>query len=192
MGNKKQGLVIADVMGKGISASMLMTNIQATLRTLGPESDNIAQLTTRINELFSYNMKIVRFLSLFLFGLDVEKGIIEYSNAGHNPPIFWNSNNKEIELLKPTGPAIGLIKNSVYQSRQLRINPNDLLLLYTDGLIEARDSSGNEYGEERLIEYVRENSKLSASDLLENIQKDVTSFASSFHDDLTLVALKKK
>jgi phosphoserine phosphatase RsbU/P len=188
--DNKQGLVIADVMGKGISASMLMANIQATLRTLGPQSDNIEELITRINKLFSFNMKMIRFLSLFTISLDISSGKIEYCNAGHNPPIFWNDKEKKTELLSPTGPAIGLMKDSVYKTKHLKLLSNDLILLYTDGLSEARNSKGDEFGEERLTEFVKTYNRESAENFLDILRKSINAFASDFHDDITIVVLK--
>jgi len=190
LGNNKLGIVIADIMGKGLSASMLMANIQATIKTLGHEYDDVAALVTRINELFCHNMKIIHFLSLCFISIDLEKGIMEYSNAGHNPPLFWNNKNKRIDLLNPTGPAIGLIKNTKYKSNQFEINPDDMILMYTDGLLEARDNNGDEYGEDRLNEFFITNTQESATHFLENLKKTLKSFSSHLHDDVTLIALK--
>ena len=190
LANNKQGVVIADIMGKGLSASMMMANIQATIRTLGQEYDDVAALLNRINELFCHNMKIIHFLSLCFISLDIDNGIMEYSNAGHNPPLLWNSKKDRIELLNPTGPAVGLIKSTTYRANKIKINPGDLMLLYTDGLIEARDGNGNEFGEDRLNEFLIKNNKQSAALFLENLQKEVTSFARHLHDDITLIAVK--
>jgi len=94
--NKKQGIVIGDVMGKGLQASMLMANIQASLRILGPEYQKMNKLAKRINELFRFNSKLISFISLFLAKLDTSTNTLEYTNAGHNPPLYFNAESKII------------------------------------------------------------------------------------------------
>ena len=115
----KQGIAIGDVMGKGIQASMLMANLQATLRILGPEHQDTDKLASRVNELFRFNSKLVSFVSLFLAKLDAKNSILEYTNAGHNPPIIYKADEGTTELLMPTGPAIGLTTNPFYKIKKV-------------------------------------------------------------------------
>ncbi|MCP4154722.1 MAG: SpoIIE family protein phosphatase, partial [bacterium] len=110
-----QGFVIADVMGKGLQASMLMSNIQASLRILGPEYTCMHSLTTRLNELFRSNLKLVSFITMFLARLDAGTGVLQYCNAGHNPPLLWEAASGSFQWLKPTGPAIGLTKSACFK-----------------------------------------------------------------------------
>lgn len=130
-------------MGKGLPASMLMSNLQASLRILGPEKNELHDVATRLNELFRFNLKLIRFISIFLGAVDKENRLIYYRNAGHHPPFLWNNSLQKVQLLNPTGPAIGLIPNAKFKSESIPFYSGDLLLLYTDGLVEARSSSGD-------------------------------------------------
>ncbi|UCE06746.1 MAG: serine/threonine-protein phosphatase, partial [bacterium] len=184
-----QGVVMADVMGKGLPASILMSNLQASIRILGPEYDEPNKLAVRLNELFRYNLKMISFISVFLAKIDVDSGILQYCNAGHNPPLWWDAASKTIHWLKPTGPAIGLTHNPEFVSKTLRMGSGDLVLLYTDGLIEARNPQGEEFGEERLVSYVIDHINESTDDFLTGLRGTAESFAGRFHDDVTLLAI---
>lgn len=184
-----QCIALADVMGKGLPASILMSNLQASLRILGPEHDELHALAARLNELFRYNLTLIRFISIFLAKIDVESGTLSYCNAGHNPPLWWQAASRSIKWLKPTGPAIGLTHDPEYTSKTLRLGSGDLILLYTDGLIEARNPNGEEFGEHRLASYIEVHINESAEDLLAGLRKAAASFAGGFQDDVTMLVL---
>jgi len=152
-----QGVAIADVMGKGLPASMLMSNLQASLRILGPDYSTPDAVAVHLNKLFCNNSKLISFISVFLAAVDVERGIVTYCNAGHHPPILWQESTQTIRWLEPTGPAIGLTPGPVFKSNAIRFESGDLLLLYTDGLVEAKNGNGEEFGEARLASHLKEN-----------------------------------
>jgi len=185
-----QGLVIADVMGKGLPASMLLANLQASLKTLGPEHDSLSALACKINDLFRYNTTLIRFISMCLVGIDVNTNRIQYCNAGHHPPLFWHSGKKEIEWLKPTGSAIGLTHNAEYSQKTINVSKGDILILYTDGIVEARNKDGIEYGEKMLSEYVLENNDKPAQAFLDGLRQNVELYAGKFDDDIALMVIK--
>lgn len=185
-----QGAAIADVMGKGLSASMLMSNLQASLRILGPEYTNLDALAGRLNQLFRNNLKLISFISVFLVRIDVEAGLLQYCNAGHNPAIWWEASSETIHLLKPTGPAIGLTRSAQFKSKELRFGPGDLLLLYTDGLVEALNPMDEEFGKERVINYVKEHLDQPVNLFLTGLRETAKEFAGKFDDDVTLMVIK--
>jgi len=185
-----QGVAIADVMGKGVSASMLMANLQASLRILGPEHAELEELALRLNQLFRYNLKLIRFISLFVAGIDMPNREFYYCNAGHNPPLWWKSTSGSVDWLKPTGPAIGLTAEPRFGSGSVQYETGDLFLLYTDGLIEARNGSGEEFGAVRLAEYTRKNGRQSAEQFLSGLRREVLEFAGKLVDDTTIMVLK--
>lgn len=185
-----QGVAVADVMGKGLGASMLMSNLQASLRILGPEYGQPHQLLSRLNELFRYNLKLIRFISIFLARIDVEKNVFQYSNAGHHPPLWWDVSSKSIRWLSPTGPAIGLFHQPEYRSEMLQFSSGDLLLLYTDGLVEARNASNEEFGEQRLAEFVKENYQQNADDFSLKLRETLKRFSGKLQDDMTMLVIK--
>lgn len=185
-----QGIAIADVMGKGLSASMLMSNLQASLRILGPESDDLPTITARLNKLFCYNISMIRFISIFLATFNPDTRILEYCNAGHHPPLLWLSKKESIEELNPTGPAIGLMETPHFYAQNIKLASGDLLVMYTDGLIEARNANHEEFSEKRLARFIKENHTKSAEYLVENLLKSAKKFSGKFHDDVTIVILK--
>jgi len=186
-----QGVAIADVMGKGLPASMLVPNLQASLRILGPQLEEPHVLATRINELFRYNLKLIRFISIFIASLDAARRMIRYCNAGHNPPLFFDASVESISWLKPTGPAIGLTHEPTFKTAELQMSSGDVLVLYTDGLIEGNNSAGEEFGEERLSAYVRSHAKLSAKAILEGLTSIFKQHVGGpLQDDLTVLVLK--
>jgi sigma-B regulation protein RsbU (phosphoserine phosphatase) len=186
----KQGIIIADVMGKGLPAGMLMANLQAALKLLGPQYGALCELANQLNKFFRNNINVMSFISLCLICLDIENGILEYCNAGHHPPLFRDDDQNKIHWLKPTGPAIGILQDENYKTHKLDIASNDLLLLYTDGLVEARNEQGTEFGDERLYEFVKGNYQKSAQEFLDELLKSVKSHAHKLHDDLTMMVVK--
>jgi sigma-B regulation protein RsbU (phosphoserine phosphatase) len=185
-----QGIVIGDVMGKGLPASMLMSNLQASLRILGPDYDKLDKLAAHLNRLFRYNLKLIKFISLFLGSIDLPERKFTYCNAGHHSPLWVQTKKNSVKWLKPTSPAIGLIPDAEFKSSEIRIDKEDIIVLYTDGLIESRNHEKEEFGEERLIESVKKGDKHTAEELVADIWNDVDAYAAHITDDITLMVVK--
>ena len=190
--DSSQGIVVADVMGKGLPASMLMSRLQAFLRILGPEQSDLHSLTSRLNELFRYNLTLIRFISLFLLKLDSNSKKLSYCNAGHNPAVWWNTKTNSIQLLNPTGPALGLSNTAEFTSKILQLNSGDLIFLYTDGVVEAKNERNEEFGLQRLESFVRDHHSKSAKEFLNDFKKLLKDFTKYIQDDLTLLIIKVK
>jgi len=183
--------VVGDVMGKGLPASMLMSSLQASLRILCPEHDDLAELAKRLNTLFRHNLSLIRFITLILVRVDPKEGVICYLNAGHNPALLWSIAHDTGTWLAPTGPAIGLVKDPEFRVERLPIETGDTLLMYTDGLVEARDSKGDEFGTSRLVEFVAGNQNLTAERFISDLRDAAVRHAGVRpHDDITLMALR--
>ncbi len=186
-----QGVVIADVMGKGLPASMLMSNLQASLRILGPEYAAPDALAARLNALFRHNLKLIRFISMCVVAFDPVMRLVRYCNAGHHPPLWWDAATGTIHWLRPTGPALGLVPSSPFSTGAVTFPTGALLLLYTDGLVEARNSSGQEYGEQRLARFVEAHAHGTAEEVLARLQEALDRFvAGASLDDKTMVVIK--
>jgi sigma-B regulation protein RsbU (phosphoserine phosphatase) len=188
------GVAIADVMGKGVSASMLVASLQASLRILAPEYDSPADVIRRLNALFYHNIHLIKFISIVLARYNPDTHVLEYCNAGHNPPLLIHAGNGAvIEKLNPTGAAIGLTDTMKFENVQTTLNVGDSLLLYTDGATEARNAATEEFGERRITEFLAANASLEPKALLEEMRRALTTFtqSASFHDDLTLLAMKR-
>lgn len=188
--NGFQGLVVGDVMGKGLPASMLMSNLQASLRLLGPDYHDLGQLATRLNDLFVFNAKLIRFISLFLGLIDGDNEQLVYCNAGHHPPLLWQKATNSVQALSPTGPAIGLTSQATFYQETVNFNQGDILLIYTDGISEARNDSSVEFGEERIINYIKEHNGQPAKDIQSGLLATVKQFASKIDDDATIMVVK--
>jgi sigma-B regulation protein RsbU (phosphoserine phosphatase) len=186
------GVAIADVMGKGVSASMLVASLQASLRILVPEYDSPAQVVQRLNALFYHNIQLIKFISIVLARYDPETHLLEYCNAGHNPPLLVHAGNG-VERLKPTGAAIGLTETTTFANARATLDVGDALLLYTDGATEARNAEREEFGEQRIEEWLSRHARLEPKAIIEELRATLNSFTQSnaFHDDVTLVAMKR-
>ena len=189
------GLAIADVMGKGLPASMLMASLQSSLRILVPEHDSPATVAQRLNRLFCHNIHLLRFITLFLGHYDPETRTLTYCNAGHHPPLLWRSQDtsaKPAHWLQPNGAAIGLAERFNFTTSSVTLSPGDVLVLYTDGLTEAMNERRMEFGDARLAETVRQHSESSPKDIVRTLRQAVQDFTGSpdVADDLTLLVGK--
>jgi sigma-B regulation protein RsbU (phosphoserine phosphatase) len=189
IGENMQATTIADVMGKGLPASMLMSNLQASLRIIGPENNKLEKTVFRLNELFRYNLKTIKFITLVIAAIDIEHNRLLYCNAGHNPPLWLKQKTNSFELLNPTGPAIGLFSEPEYKSAQVEFRSGDVLLFYTDGLTEAK-SDEDEFGEKRLEKFLLENREKTAQQILTQLFDTVKKHSTSDNDDMTALLIK--
>lgn len=188
--NHAQGLAIADVMDKGLPASILMSNLQASLRILGPEHNTLHALAERLNGLFRHNLNLIKFISIFLSAVDLQSRTLEYCNAGHHPPLWWQASSQSFHWLGPTGPALGLTREAHYSSETVKFGSGDLFVFYTDGLVEAGNQNCGEFGEERLAAYVKDQIQQPPAKLLAGLLTEARGVAGRFHDDVTLIVLK--
>jgi len=186
---------IADVMGKGLPASMLMASLQASLRILGPENDSPAVVAQRLNELFCHNIHLIKFITLFLGSYDPATRMLKYCNAGHNPPLLFRRNEKSMkpmQWLQPTGAAIGLAESFTFGIETVALSPGDILVLYTDGVTEAMNSSREEFGEDRLARFVQQQADLNPKDFIKELRLALNEFAGGqiHQDDVTILVGK--
>jgi sigma-B regulation protein RsbU (phosphoserine phosphatase) len=193
--DEAHGLVIGDAVGHGISASLLMSNLQASLRILVPDNDTPAEVVRRLNLLFYHNIRMTNFITLFLARFDPATYNLTYCNAGHNPPLLFRPqpNGKEpLSWLRPTGAAIGLVEEFEFGMATVTLAPGDILLLYTDGVTEAMNPQEEEFGEERLAELIQQRSNWSAQELIREVRSRLQSFTHGqpLVDDTTIVACK--
>ena len=188
------GLAIGDVAGHGIAASLLMASLQATLRTLAPDHGDPTEVVRRLNLLFSHNIHMTSFVTLFLAHFDPQTYVLTYCSAGHNPPLLYSrsSGKEQISWLRPTGAAIGLVEEFQFGAETVNLVPGDILVLYTDGITEAMDPQGEEFGQGRLAELVRQGTHRPAQELVRNVRQRLQEFTQGepFADDTTLIVCK--
>ena len=185
----RAGFCIADVAGKGMPAALLMSNAQALLKSLATPTLAPHELCARVNSVVCDNIVPNRFISCFYALLDTRNQTLAYSNAGHYAPILISDG--QCFRLTEGGPVMGVFPDQGYATQEIELRRGDCLALFTDGVTEARNAVGEEFGEERLQELLMTNVKLSAAELREKIIAAVTEFGNgSFYDDVTLMVLK--
>lgn len=187
------GLVIADASGKGMPAAMLISQLQAILKNEAGNGQSLQQTMRNMNQHVKRYTSAKNFATLFYGVFDQRTGLIEFANAGHNYPILVRQNGA-VELLKTTGPALGLHPDWNYATAKIKIGAGDALLLYTDGVNETMNRVEEQYGEERLQEVLIQNRAHSAEEILQALIEDLNAFHKSeaLQDDRTIMVLKMK
>lgn len=186
------GLVIADVSGHGVSAAMFMSSMQAAIQMMAPDVNSPAEILERLNRFYIHNVNFTTFVTVFLARYDSANRILTYVNSGHNPPAVFCRNMATIHWLTRTAPAIGLAEHYSPRTEEFSLSEGDVLLLYTDGLTEALNNNLEQFGQERLAEFLKNAADLSASEMLQVVREGVKAYSgeAALSDDLTLVALK--
>ncbi len=193
--NGTQGLAIADVAGHGISAALHMASVQALLRTLVPTSDSPLIVVEHVQRLLIHNVRFANFVTLFLASFNPASRILQYCNAGHNPPILIHpgANGEPSQCwLHPTGAAVGLVEGLALQQESVHLDPGDILLLYTDGITEAMNAAGEPFGYDRLAQAAVQRSNASPREFVQHIRHALLDFTGQqpLADDTTIVACR--
>lgn len=194
-GNGCHAIIIADVMGKGMPASMLMASLQASLRILTPENDAPAAVLSRINTIFCHNINLTKFVTIVVAALDPATGVLSYANAGHNPPFILRTDpHLPPEPLPPTGAAIGLLEGATFETRNVRLHEGDALVMYTDGVTEAGVHQERMYGEDRLEAYLAAHRGDAGPRLIRELLADVGAYTNGAPpaDDTTVIVVRRK
>jgi phosphoserine phosphatase RsbU/P len=186
---QRVALCIADVSGKGMPAALLMSNVQATVKAYAFESIGPAALSERVNRMVSINTDRDRFVTFVYCVLDCRSHKLVYTNAGHNAPILIRDSGAVLPLDRG-GSVLGPFEESVYEEVEIDFGPGDRLVLFTDGVTEATNAAGEEFGEDRLIDLLVHHRRLNASGLRDRVIAAVGEFSGgSFDDDVTLIAV---
>jgi phosphoserine phosphatase RsbU/P len=185
-------LMIADVSGKGMAASLLTASLQAL--SSGPIEDGLPpeEICARLSRLLYRRTPPEKYATAFLGVLEPATGLLRYTNAGHNPPLVVRAGGS-LEELPPTGVPLGLLPGARYAAREVALSPGDTLVLYTDGLVEASDPGGEEYGLDRLKEVCLRHRNGLCRSLAEALDADLEAFVRGvpFADDRTIVLARR-
>ncbi len=184
-------LAIGDVVGKGIGAAMLMSNLQAVLRARAWNIRRPGELLSRINSDIAGRVGEGRFITFCYFVLDSGGATLTYSNAGHNPP--YHATAGEVRELEVSGIPLGIFGESRYDEFEQPLSPGDVVILYSDGVTEAMNQSEQEFGDDRLRAVLASNSDKGAREISEAVVRAVDEFREDApsSDDITLVVLKR-
>src|SRR5215469_4411784 len=191
LGCGKVGLVLADIVGKGIGAALLMANLQAALRSqCATASEQPERFLRSVNQLLYENTAEGDYATLFFAEYDDDTRKLRYSNCGH-PPALLLRGNDSLERLEATCTVVGLFEKWDYAMEERQLAPGDAVLLYTDGVTEARNDDGEEFGEQSLLEAARQHRDLSLPELLAAVADQARRFSPQEQsDDITLIAAK--
>jgi sigma-B regulation protein RsbU (phosphoserine phosphatase) len=198
LGDGRHGVVIADVSGKGVAAGLLMAMCRSVLRSLAGAYDNPAEALARVNRQLFPDIREDMFISLFYAVIEGDSGVIKLARAGHDPALLYRAAERTVTLLKPPGLALGIDEGDVFERvtkvEEIRLAPGDCLLFHTDGVKEAVDSAGEEFGMDRLREAFRDGASLGAEATVRAVERELARFAGAAPqmDDVTLVALEKR
>jgi sigma-B regulation protein RsbU (phosphoserine phosphatase) len=181
---------VGDVAGKGVPASMLTAQLHAIFRSLVARQLPVAQLVQQAGRIFCESSLSPYFATL-VGGRAGAAGLLEVLNAGHCPPLMVGA--KEVRRVEPSGVPLGMSTNGDYRAEELNIDPGEVLVIYTDGLSEARNSRDEEYGEARVIESLAGRTRLGARSLVQMCLDSLAKFLGNapLGDDLTIMAIQR-
>jgi len=190
LGEGRVGFVLADVAGKGISAALLMANLQAHLRSQSAiVNQDFSRTLERVNRMFFESTESNKYATLFIGVYEDETRRLRYVNCGHNPPVILRED--QVERLRATATVLGMFEEWRCEVAETHMQPNDILAVCTDGVLEATNSLGEEFGEAGLVAALRADPRRQAQEMLESVIAAVKQFAPGEQaDDLTLIIAK--
>ena len=183
---------VADVSGKGVGASLLMSNFQATLRALLTPDKPMPDIVARMNDLVHASTAANKYVTSIFAKVDPASGHVDFVNAGHNDGLVIRSDGS-VDRMKACGLSVGLMPSRPYREGSLDLRAGDVMVLYSDGVTEANDPDENEFEDDRLIEVVRANADKPAADIISAIYEAVDGFAKTApqYDDITVMVVKR-
>jgi sigma-B regulation protein RsbU (phosphoserine phosphatase) len=191
-GTSRIAMVLGDVSGKGMPASLLMMGLQARVQVLIEEPKSLGEVMTRLNRITSANCPSNRFITLFFCILDGETGDLTFCNAGHNPPVIVRADGT-YDQLKGGGPVLGILPFIEYEEYHEKLSEGDALVIYSDGVTEANNPAGDEFEIEGLAEAVIPDRNRPAAAIISSINKAVATYTAGAPpaDDITLIVARR-
>ncbi len=193
VGKDRLAFLIADVSGKGIPAAMFMMRAKTLIMSLAESCQDAGEALTQANEILCENNDANMFVTVWLGILDLKTGMLEYANAGHNPPLIRGREGEFARLPIQAGFILAGLPGVTYQTESLQLGPDDLLFLYTDGITEATNADNELYEENRLLARLNATAdQISAAELCAQVREDVNAFVGDApqFDDMTMLALR--
>ena len=190
--DKKFGLIISDVAGKGVPAALVMVMIRSIFRVFGEENIPTDEVIKKINNLISGDVTQERYATFFYFIYDSDKKQIQYSNAANQPLLIYKAKEEDFIELDTEGPPLGITAKAEYEIKHHDVSEGDIMVLYTDGVTEAMNKNREQYGMERLKHIIKKNSKENCEIITKLIYDNIQIFTNETpqHDDMTLFISK--
>jgi sigma-B regulation protein RsbU (phosphoserine phosphatase) len=191
------GVVIADVSGKGVPAALIMAMCRGALRQIAPDRESPAEALRRLNAQLYPDIKEDMFISMAYIILDRRESAVRLARAGHDAPVVYRAADGKVEMVKPPGMAVGIDSGGVFNKStldfSLPLGVGDCLVLYTDGVTEALDAAGEEFGVEAMKRAIQASAPEGAAAIVRRVAEEVRAFVGDHpqHDDITLIAIRK-
>ena len=188
---EKYAFVLADVSGKGLNAALFAAKIQGVLRAIAPEYQSISVLVKKLNQIFNRDKTPESFTSGVYAELSPKVSEIHFVNAGHLPPVIFNQG--KIEIMPKGDPALGLMKDTMYQTHTAKMKSGEFFIVYSDGITEAKNLDNEFFGDQHLLDILKNNSFKTAREIGDHIIRSVIQFTGSaeLYDDMSLVIARK-
>lgn len=193
MDDGKLGVLIADVSGHNVGSALVMALTRQALRFESRHQPSVAGVLAATNRAMYDDLSNAGlFITVFFVSYDPKSRTLTWANGGHNQPLLQRAREQDVAWLDADGMLVGILDDVEYEERQMTLDPGDILLLYTDGITEARNEAGEMYGEDRLCQLVRENAHLSAQELLDHVYETAREWGRNVvqYDDVTAVVMK--
>jgi serine phosphatase RsbU (regulator of sigma subunit) len=186
-------VALGDVSGKGTAAALLMSSLHAAVHAQAASHSTLVETISNVNRYLAENIPSNRFVTLFYAELDPKAGALAFVNAGHNPPIIIHESGT-VEQLSSGGLPLGIIPDTEYREGRTQLQPGDVLVIYSDGVSEAINPQGEEFGPDRLCRVVSANVNATAAGIRDKIESALTTFVEGTpaNDDITLVIVKRQ
>lgn len=192
LGDQQIGIVIADVAGHGPAAALMMTMVKGILHSIVQQFSSAEHSLSEINSIIARIAPREIFITMMFLIFDLNQKVLRFSNAGHNPIVHYNSQTRSCQLIELKGCALNLLNKFDYEVKEIPFHPNDLFLIYTDGVTEAINENQELFEEARLIQVVEEAAPKSADSVIQNVKSKLSSFMGKAKqaDDVLMIAIK--
>ncbi len=186
-------ILVADVAGKGIPGSIVMTETRALFKSEAKRSLSPRETLVRVNRTLYEDIKRGMFVTVFYMILNIPRNVLQITSAGHNPMVLWRQKTRSCQMVNTSGLALGIDKGKLFEStlqeQRLQLREGDRFVLYTDGVVETMNGAKDMYGDERLHEQTKKNAGLGSSEFVSLLVKDLETYQGDApqNDDITIL-----
>lgn len=200
VGKNLIGVIVADVSGKGVPGSLVMTIARTSIRLIAQENKSAKSVLVKVNNFIKEDMKKGMFVTAFYLVLDSFTRTINFASAGHDPLILYRAKENKVYYVKPKGFPLGIslpddeLFRKVMVEEKVKLEKDDMLVVYTDGVTEAMNGKRELFSEKRFIDFIKTNGKLTPAEFIEKLDNEIKEFTQGYpqSDDITVVAIKEK
>ena len=195
-GEDRLGIVIGDVSGKGVGAGLIMAIAKTAIHAISQEETSTKEIIRRTNQTLYQLMRGEKFMTMLYLDWDRSNNIMRYTSAGHEHILIYRFKNSKVEVIKSGGFMLGILDNiqHLLAEKEIKLNTQDKILLYTDGVTDAMNAKGERFGLDRLIKVLKDNGEKDIHTIIKSVKEKISDFVgtNAQYDDITLVAIEVK